>query len=136
MIDVGYDSVMTLIDIKIKPDSLPEVKKALKKKKLKEFSEINWYFEYLVLDEGNFLCFKPRNDGTDFYLPCDDGTTAAMTGKWYDGVMFASWIKQHSEKDGRIVLHSLEADGATWGWEFNGKGKMRDLALCSVGKWK
>jgi hypothetical protein len=136
VIYLGYNCVMTLIDIKIKPDSLPQMKQALEKKKVKGFTEINWYFEHLVLDEGNFLCFKPRNDGSDFYLICDDGTTAAMTGSWSDDEKFASWIKQYSEKGGRIVLHSLEADGAAWGWEFNGKGKMRDLALCSIGKWK
>ena len=133
---MGYESAMNLVDIKIKTDSLLDVKRALEKKKVKGFTSINWYFDYLMLDEGNFLCFKARNDGTDAYVPCDDGSIPAMTGKWPDDEKFASWLKQYSEEGGRIVLHSLEADGAVWGWEFNGKGKMRDLALCSVGKWK
>jgi len=132
---MSYYIELNLIDIKIKPDSLSEVKRVLEKKKVKGITSINWYFDCLMLDEENFLCFKAKNDGSDAYVPCDDGTVPAMTGKWPDVEKFASWVKQYSEEGGRIVLYSREGDGVAWGWEFNGKGKMRDLALCSVGKW-
>lgn len=45
------------------------------------------------------------------------------------------WLKLHSEKGGRLIQHSSEGDGAAWGWEFDGRGRLRQLALCSVGKW-
>jgi hypothetical protein len=35
-----------------------------------------------------------------------------------------------------IVHHSDEGDGAAFGWEFDGLGKMRELALCAIGDWQ
>jgi len=35
-----------------------------------------------------------------------------------------------------MVLHSVEVDGCAWGWEFDGKGRMRYLELTPVGKWE
>lgn len=88
-----------------------------------------------MIDSAGFLCFRASKDGHDPYVPFDDGTVIALYGKWYVAEEIASWLKHHSEKDGRIVLHSIEGDGDAWGWEFDGKGKMRGLQLCSVGKW-
>jgi YD repeat-containing protein len=59
----------------------------------------------------------------------------ALHGKWYEDEQIASWLKLHSEKGGRVVLHSVEADGEAWGWEFDGRGRMRALALRPAGKW-
>ena len=53
----------------------------------------------------------------------------ARYGKWDEAGQFAAWLKHHSEEGGRIVLHSIEADGEAWGWEFDGHGKMRELSL-------
>ena len=133
---MGHESVLHLIAIRIKSDSLPEVKQAIEKRNVRGFTSISWYFELLMLDEENFLCLRAKKDGSDYYVPLDDGSVPADTGKWPDCQKFASWVKQHCEKGGRIVLHSLEGDGKAWGWEFNGKGKMRDLSFCSVGAWK
>ncbi len=79
---------------------------------------------------------KGSKDGLDPYEPDeDDGTVPALYGKWPDAERIADWLKKHSEPGGRIILHSMEADGEAWGWEFDGKGRMRELALVPVGKW-
>jgi hypothetical protein len=101
------------------------------------WSDLSCFLERAIIDDAGFLCFKASEDGIDPYVPdADDGTVPAIYGKWYEAENIAEWLKQHSEKGGRIVLHSLEADGEAWGWEFDGKGRMRELQLREVGEWK
>ena len=88
-----------------------------------------------MIDSADFLCFRADGNGPYPYEPDDEGTVIALFGKWYEAEKIASWLKHHSEKGGRIVEHSIEGDGDAWGWEFDGKGRMRELQLCSVGKW-
>ena len=134
---MGYESSLHLIDVKIKAESVPVVKRALKARKVPGRYPLREFVDQAVLDSAGFLTFKASEDGHDPYVPYEeDGTVPALYGKWYDTDRFAAWIKQHCEKGGRIILHSIEADGAAWGWEFNGRGKMRALGLCHIGKWE
>ena len=126
--------MLHLIDIKIKVESVPQVERALKARKGRGLPP-PFFLERMVIDSDGFLAFK-SDDEYDVYVPDEeDGTVPALAGKWYEAEHLALWLKKHCEKDGRIVLHSLEADGAAWGWEFDGKGRMRELALVPVGKW-
>jgi hypothetical protein len=131
-----HESTLNLIDIKIKTNALPYVTQALEKKRVKDFSAINGYLELLMIDDNGMLSFKAKKDGTDAYVPFDDGSVPARTGKWPDAKRFASWVKQHAEKGGRMVFYSWEADGAAWGWEFDGKGRMRYRELTPTGRWE
>jgi hypothetical protein len=102
-----------------------------------ELSELGYFLEHAIIDSAGFLSFKASEDGYDAYVPDeDDGTVPAIYGKWYEAEVIADWLKQYSEEGGRIILHSLEADGEAWGWEFDGKGRMRELQLQYVGEWK
>ncbi len=65
----------------------------------------------------------------DYRLP-------ALYGKWYKAEQIAKWLKKHSENGGAVILHSIEADGEAFGWEFNGRGKMRALGLRPTGPWQ
>lgn len=134
---MGYESTLHLINIKIKTESLPVVSDALITGKGPGLAPLKWFLELAVIDSSGFLCFKASEDGLDPYVPDDEGTVPALSGKWKGNIdkKFASWIKFHSEEGGRIVLHSIEGDGAAWGWEFDGKDQMRELQLCSVGEW-
>jgi len=134
---VGYQTALHLIDVKIKEDSLPIVKKALQTKKGRGLGPLKYFLEQAFLPEDGFICFKPKGNYTSPYSPDeDDETVPAVEGKWYESEQIAEWLKLHSEKGGRLIQHSCEGDGAAWGWEFDGKGRLRELALCSVGKWK
>jgi len=134
---MGYETALHLIDVKIKDDSLPIVKKALKTKKGRGLAPLVYFLEQAFLVDDGFLCFKPTGNYYSRYEPDeDDGTVPVIEGKWYEAEEIAEWLKLHSEKGGRLIQHSSEADGAAWGWEFDGKGRLRELALCSVGKWK
>ena len=134
---MGYETALHLVGVKIKEDSLPAVKKALKTKKGRGLGRLKYFLEEAFLDEDGFLCFQPTGTYDIPYVLCeDDGTVPALEGKWYEAEQIAEWLKLHSEKDGRLIQHSCEGDGAAWGWEFNGRGKLRELALCSIGKWK
>ena len=87
----------------------------------------------MIYDENGdgkraFLGFKPDSDD-----PFD--TYPMMKGKWYSIEAIAHELKKYC-KSGLIVLHSLEGDGAAFGYEFNGKGQMRLLGLLPYGKWK
>ena len=132
---MGHESSLHLIDIKIKPASVPMVKRALESRKGRGLSALRFFLERAVLDTGGFLAFKAGEDGLDPYVPDEEGTVPALHGKWYEAERIAGWLKRHSEKGGRIVLHSIEADGEAWGWEFDGRGRMRPLRLRPAGKW-
>jgi hypothetical protein len=131
---MGYESSLHLINVNIKAESAAEVTRVLKTRRGRGLAPIRYFLEKAVLDSDGFLVFKSSEDGLDPYVPdADDGTVPALYGKWYE---IASWLKQYSEKGGRIVLHSIEADGDAWGWEFDGRGRMRKLTLRSTGKWE
>jgi hypothetical protein len=134
---MGYESSLHLIDVKIKAQSVPLVSRALKATTGRGLIRLRFFLELAAIDSEGFLAFKASKDGLDPYVPCEgDGTVPALYGKWYEATRIACWLRRHSEKGGRIVLHSNEADGAAWGWEFDGKGRMRPLDLVPVGKWE
>jgi hypothetical protein len=133
---MGYESSLHLVGVKIKDESIQLVRAMLKTGKVRVPSPLRFFLERVVLGSDNFLAFKASEDGSDPYVPDEEeGTVPALHGKWYEAELFATWLKQHSEKGGRIILHSLEADGAAWGWEFDGRGRMRPLGLRQIGKW-
>jgi hypothetical protein len=133
---MSYESTMNLVNIRIRANAVPYVTHALETKKVKDFSAINGYLEHLMIDDEGMLSFKAKKDGSDAYAPFDDGSVPARTGKWQGAKQFASWVKQHCDKGGRIVMYSWEADGAAWGWEFDGKSRMRYMELTPAGKWE
>src|SRR5436190_1402847 len=134
---MGYETALHLLDVNIKDDSLPIVKRALKTKKGRGLRPLGYFLNEAFLSDDGFLCFKNTGRYDSPYDPDeDDGTVTVLAGKWDEAKQIAEWLKLHSDKGGRLIQHSLEADGAAWGWEFNGRGRLRELALCSVGKWK
>ena len=133
---MGYLSSLILIDVKIKAESEHLVEARLPSGRGRMRSALQFFLSQVVLDRQGFLAFEASSDGRDPYVPDEDGTVPASEGKWYDAELIAGWLKLHSEKGGRLVLHSMEADGEAWGWEFNGRGRMRALRLRPVGKWE
>ena len=133
---MGYESSLHLIGVKIKPGLVPAVRRTLKNRASRKHSPLQFFFERAMLDRAGFLTFKASEDGEDPYVPDEEeGDVPALFGKWYEAERIAAWIKQYCEKGGRIVFHSVEADGEAWGWEFDGRGRMRALGLRPVGKW-
>jgi len=134
---MGYESSLHLIDIKVKRQSVPVVRRILKSGRVRGMPDLQFFLERAILDTEGFLRFKASDDDLDPYVPDEmDGTVPALSGKWYECESIAKWLRQHSEKGGQIVLHSIEADGEAWGWEFDGEGKMRALKLRPLGKWE
>ena len=134
---MGYATTLHLINVSIRQESLPVVRKALKTKKGRGLRPIAAFLEEAFLPDDGILGFKSTGSYESPYVPNeDDGTVPALTGKWYESEQIAEWLKLHSEKGGRVIQHSCEGDGAAWGWEFDGRGRLRVLALCSVGRWK
>ncbi len=133
---MGYESSFHLVGVKIKPKSVNAVKEALETGKVRGLKSVQYFLEVAVLDADGYLTFKASEDGLDPYCAFDDGTVPALSGKWYEAERIAAWLRKHSAKGGRMVFHSLEADGEAWGWQFDGQGKMRLLKLRPVGKWR
>jgi hypothetical protein len=134
---MGYRTARYLVDVKIKSDSIPVVRKAIETKKGKGLARLKHFLEIAYLADDDLLCFRPTEEYTSPYSPMEgDGSVPAIEGKWYESEDIAKWLKLHSEKGGQLIQHSCEGDGAAWGWEFDGKGRLRSLALCSMGKWE
>jgi hypothetical protein len=134
---VGKRNSLELIDIKIKIDSVPVVNAALKLRMGPELAPIKNFLSHVMITDDGFLSFKAnKNENDDRYFSFEDGSTPAFFGIWDEHEKIASWVKLHSEKGGKMVLFSLNGDGAAQGWEFNGKGKMRELQYRYLGKWE
>jgi len=134
---MGYESTLHLVGVKIRPDCLSLLKKVLITGKGTGLSPIRYFLKVAVLDNDGYLCLKVNENYPSPYEPDeDDNTVPALSGKWYEAEKIAHWLKQYAEKDGRIILHSCEGDGEAWGWEFNGRGKIRALSLRPIGKWE
>lgn len=112
---------LQMIGVKIKPESVPIVNRALKTGKGQGLVPIKYFLSRAVIDCDGELIFKASEDGSeDPYCPFEDGTTIALFGTWKEHEQIASWVKLHAEK-GKMVLFSYNGDGAAWGWEFDGK---------------
>ncbi len=131
---MGYETALHLVNVKIKAESLSVVKQALETQK--EPALASFLQEAFLSDEG-LLCFKSTGRYDSPYDPDEeDGSVPVLVGKWYEGEQIAEWLKLHSEADGRLIQHSCDADGMAWGWEFDGRSRLRELALVPVGEWK
>jgi hypothetical protein len=133
---MGYETSLHLVGVKVKGDSIAAVQKVLKGRKGSARPDVRSFLERVVLDSAGFLAFKASKDGCDPYVPDDEGTVPALFGKWYEDEQIARWLRKYSESGGRLIQHSMEGDGAAWGWEFDGRGKMRALRLRPVGRWE
>ena len=134
---MGYESTLHLVNLKVRPDRLRALKLALRsgKKKYGDTS-LRIFVDNLVIDSNGFLELQAAGDGTDPYVPAEgENSIPAMHGKWYEDEKIALWLKKYSVAGGKLIFHSIEADGEAWGWEFDGRGKMRALALKPVSKW-
>jgi hypothetical protein len=116
---MGYESSFHLVDVKIKPESIPTVTKVFTTLRGRGITRIKTFIENVAIDSSGFLVFRASEDGHDPYVPFDDGTVPALYGDWDEAEYIAQWLKQYAEKDGRMVFHSIEADGEAWGWEFD-----------------
>lgn len=135
---MGYESTLHLVNLKVRPDRLRALKLALRSSKKKYGNgSLRVFVENLVIDVSGFLELKAAGDGSDPYEPVEGETgIPAMHGKWYEDVKIARWLRKYSVKGGKLIFHSIEADGEAWGWEFDGRGRMRPLGLVPSGKWQ
>ena len=119
--------------MKIKEECVAKVKKRIADHDKLSNETLKYFFDNVTFDSDNFLCFKATGD--DDYEPDDEGNVPVFTAKWYGSEAIVKWVKRYCEEGGRIIEYSLEGDGAVWSWEFDGKGRMRQLALKPLGKW-
>ena len=132
---MGYWTRMYLYGIKVRKDRRAELKRILKNHKTLFNEDMRFFLDSVDIDQDGFLEFKASDDGTDCYMECE-GFVPAKDAKWYNFDEIAEWLKQFSEFDGQMILHSLEGDGLADGFVFDGNGKRRRVTLKQVGKWK
>ncbi len=131
---MGYQTALHLIDVKVRATELARIRRTSAGQGRRPV-RLEAFLERLAIDQAGFLVFKADPDDESSYVPDDEGFVPALSGKWYAAEHFARWVARCSERGGRLVLHSLEADGGAWGWEFDGRGRMRALGLTKVGPW-
>ncbi len=132
---MGYWLRLHLVDVKIKDDCVDIVNRKLSKHKSVRDQTLKFFLDWAVIADDGFLSFRYDENVTNAYEPYEDGTVPAIDGRWNGFEAVAEWVKQYSESGGKVVFHSLEADGGAFGYEFDGKGRMRMLSLEPVGKW-
>jgi hypothetical protein len=135
---MGYWTTLYLVDIKIQASKRPLVERAIQSCKIRGSSKLADFLKGVAIDSEGFLAFRALPDKFLCpYVPDEvDGTVVALNGKWYEAERFSKWVSTFAEQGGRVVLHSIEGDGAAFGWEFDGRGRMRYFELGCLGKWE
>ena len=130
---MGYYSEILLLT-KIKKDKRSEIREEIAATPYYQSSELRFLIDVIKLTPQGYLKFRKDNgDPLTEYKPDANGLLPAATGTWYDVESFASWLAPYAEEGSRIHIHSMEADGRDWAYEFDGKGQIRILELRSSG---
>lgn len=132
---MGYWTSLHLVGIYIKPESLRTVQRAVAGEG-RVPKAIRGSLRRMMVSDDHELRFKVTQGDDNPYAPDGENSSPAALGKWYDDEAIAKWLRRHSKPGGRMVLHSIEGDGGAWGWEFDGKGRVRHLDLVPVSRWE
>jgi len=113
---MSNESALHLVDVKITSASRQGFRRAvISSRELVSDDALRCFLERVVVDSDGFLMFTASEDGLDPYAPTEEqNTVPALYGKWGYAEEIAAWLKQHAEPGGRIVFHSIEADGDAW----------------------
>jgi len=117
---MGYWTRLYIVDVNIKKDCFEKVKGIIKNHKGMRNEGLKFFLDNIYLDHERYLSFKASKKRQDYYVSDELGTTPEMDSKWYESEAIANWLKKYCASRSYIVEHSLEGDGAAWGWEFNG----------------
>ena len=107
---MGYYTSIDLFDVRLKPRCVEEVRRCIEGR----FKGTE-AFRYML------ACLTIEPDGELVWYECS-------TGRWYRDADFVVWLAPRCEA-GFVALWSQEGDGASWAYEFDGKG---GVAPCSA----
>lgn len=133
---MGYETSLQLVDVEVDPRRRPEIEAAIRKGVRSENKGLRLFLRWLGITSDNTLEFRAtcKRDFVLPHCPDDEGFVSAAVGKWHRPEEIAEWLCKHCSS-GRLILHSLEGDGAAFGWEFE-SGRIRYLELRPVGRWR
>ncbi|HNQ88092.1 MAG TPA: hypothetical protein PKM73_05720 [Verrucomicrobiota bacterium] len=138
---MGYETCLHLLDVEVDPRRRDYVERLLRNPEKARNKVAREYLKLMGMSDGGYLNFRfdPEERwaypyGINEDDPDDDGFVLAMVGKWYDAGRFAVWLCYHCA-GGKLVLHSNEADGEAFGWEFE-DGRIRYLELIPCSEWR
>ena len=124
-----------LLLARVRKDNRAEVRKELKNPPNYEEPELRYFLSILNIRDTGTLNFKCDEETDTEYCEDDEGTVDAVKGKWYGIDPIVQWLAQRVDRNSRMIFHSLEADGGSFGYEFDGRGKMRYLELKPTTGW-
>jgi hypothetical protein len=117
---MGYYSSVEIMDLEIKPECVQEFLQYIERNKNNKKRIFHSLLKLIGIDEDGFFTWDPSE----------------RVGKWHHGCEgFMNWLKRYCT-EGKILFLSCEGDGEVWGYEFDGEGKVRELALMATGEFK
>jgi len=120
---MGNRTIIQLVNVKIKKESMPLIARALRSKKGGVPANIQRFLDVMTMDDEGILHLnRVAFNFSSYGVPEDDVTSDRQSGVWYFIGDLAAWLKSHCEMGGRIIEHSEDSSGTAWGWEFDGKG--------------
>jgi hypothetical protein len=135
---MGYWTVLTLVGVQVPKTERTEVRRAIKGFRNWKTADMQIFLSNLGMTPACGLEFRgdeKRETGSYFPYDNDDlGFTQAMEGKWSGDNEIARWLASHRAK-GLVSFHSLEGDGAAWGYQLDGAGRFRLLDFAPSGRW-
>ncbi len=123
-----------VLAVGIREDKLEEAREALAQAPVYNSIGLNMFLETVEITDTFEFKARGHNFTTD-YDPDDEGLVPALSGKWRDFDDIAAWLAKYADDEGRLLVHSEEGDGWDVGYEFDGKGNFRMLALQPIEHW-
>lgn len=126
---MGYETEITLI-ASIRKDKIGQARQELADPETSPFP-------LLAISCDNCVQFKPDENYYDSEFDKDEeGLVPALKAKWRSqDISFVDWMAQYVTAGSGVYVHSLEVDGEEYGYEFDGKGRYRLLALRPTSGW-
>jgi len=79
-----------------------------------------------------------RASGHDFdseYCEDDEDFVQALKAPWSEIDDIAAWVAGYASRGDRMIVHSVEADGNDFGYQFDGRGNCRCLLPQPYRQW-
>lgn len=119
-----------LLQVRIPERKVVEVRRELEQPEKYASHGLRMFLSLAELSSANTLEFKAS--GHDFdseYCEDDEDLVQALKAQWCDPDDIAAWIARYARRGNRMLIHSLEANGNEFGYEFDGRGRCRCLLL-------
>lgn len=125
-----------LLQVRIPKRNLAAVQRDLADPEGYASAGLQLFLSVAAVSSANTIEFRANGHDLDSeYCEDQEDLVLALKAPWRDFDDIAAWLAPHATRGSRLLVHSLEADGNDFGYEFDGRDRCRRLRLSPSGGW-